>query len=235
MTIKNQDEKQSQLQGESQKLKFFEKTPLSANKPKKLIVFLHGYGSSGKDLIALARDFGHDVPDAHFVSPNAPFDLEGSIYGGYQWFSLANRDPQIIYPQILEANKILDAFLDQQLERFKLTYSDLILVGFSQGAMMANYNALKNPIKINGVISYSGRIILPSLLGEKMTSKPRICLIHGKNDDVVPFDCFLEAKEILEKEQIPFEFHALEGLGHGIDHHGLRIGKNFLLNLKADK
>jgi phospholipase/carboxylesterase len=215
-----------------QELQFFEKPPLSAKKPKKLIVFLHGYGSSGEDLIALARDFAHDVPDAHFVSPNAPFDLEGgSFFGGYQWFSLTDRDPKIIYPQILAANRILDVFLDSQLKRFNLTYSDLILVGFSQGAMMANYSALRNSTKISGVISYSGRLILPKWLGEEMTSKPKICLIHGKEDDVVPFDCFLEAKEILEKEQISFEHHALDGLGHGIDHHGLRIGKQFLSQL----
>ncbi|MFT6106398.1 MAG: phospholipase/carboxylesterase [Rickettsiales bacterium] len=219
------------MKTQMQELQFFEKPPLSANKPKKLIVFLHGYGSSGEDLIALARDFCHDIPDAHFVSPNAPFDLEGSFLGGYQWFSLANRDPKIIYPQILEANNILDAFLDSQLKRFGLTDSDMILIGFSQGAMMANYSALRNPTQISGVISYSGRFILPKWLGEKMISKPKICLIHGKDDDVVPFDCFLEAKELMEKEQIPFESHALEGLGHSIDHHGLRIGKKFLSQL----
>jgi phospholipase/carboxylesterase len=219
------------MKDKPQELQFFEKPPLSAKKPKKLIVFLHGYGSSGEDLIALARDFGHDVPDAHFVSPNAPFALEGSFFGGYQWFSLINRDPKIIYPQILEANYILDAFLDSQLKRFNLIYSDLILVGFSQGAMMANYSALRNPVKNYGVISYSGRLILPTWLGENVASKPKICLIHGKDDDVVPFDCFLEAEKILKKEQIPFESHALEGLGHGIDHHGLRIGKQFLSKL----
>ncbi|MFT6077766.1 MAG: phospholipase/carboxylesterase [Myxococcota bacterium] len=219
------------MKAKAQELQFFEKPPLSAAKPKKLIVFLHGYGSSGEDLIALARDFSRDVPDAHFVSPNAPFPLEGSVFGGYQWFSLANRDPQIMYPQVLEANRILDIFLDSQLKRFDLTYSDLILVGFSQGAMMAKYSAIRNPSKINGVISYSGRLILPKLLGENESSKPKICLIHGKDDDIVPFDCFLEAKEILTKEQIPFEDHALDGLGHGIDHRGLRIGKKFLSQL----
>lgn len=212
-------------------LEFFEMSPLSLEKPKKLMVFLHGYGASGEDLIDLAREFKHSVPDAHFVSPNAPFSLNHPFMSGYQWFSLDNHDPKIIYPQILEANRILDIFINSQLERFGLGYEDLIIVGFSQGAMMAMYNSLRRKEPNAGIIAYSGKLILPSWLGESVNSKPKICLIHGKNDEVLPFENFLEAKKLLEQEQIPFEHHALEGLGHGIDHHGIRIGRDFLLNI----
>ena len=209
-------------------LEFFEIVPLSKEKPKKLMVFLHGYGASGEDLIDLAKEFKHIQPDAHFVSPNAPFDLEHQFSAGYQWFSLASYDPQIIYPQILEANRILDIFIESQLQRFGIDYQDLILVGFSQGAMMAMYNSLRNAKQNGGIIAYSGKLILPTWLGEQIKSKPKICLVHGKEDLVLPFDNFLEAKKMLEQEQIPFEHHALDGLGHGIDHHGIRIGREFL-------
>ncbi len=210
-------------------LEFFEIAPLSKEKPKKLMVFLHGYGASGENLIDLAKEFKHCLPTAHFVSPNAPFSLNHPFMDGYQWFSLENYDPKIMYPQILEANRILDVFISSQLARFGLNYSDLTVVGFSQGAMMAMYNSLRNPQQNAGIIAYSGRLILPSWLGESVKSKSKICLIHGKADEVVPFENFLEAKILLEQEQIPFEHHALEGLGHSIDHHGLRIGRDFLL------
>ena len=212
-------------------LEFFEIESLSKEKPKKLMVFLHGYGASGEDLIDLAREFKHSVPDAHFISPNAPFSLSHPFMSGYQWFSLDNYDPRIIYPQILEANRILDIFIDSQLERFGLNHKDLIIVGFSQGAMMAMYNSLRRPKPNAGIIAYSGKLILPSWLGEGVNSKSKICLVHGKNDEVLPFENFLEAKKLLEQEQIPFEHHALEGLGHGIDHHGIRIGRDFLLGI----
>ncbi len=212
-------------------LEFFEIEPLSKEKPKKLMLFLHGYGASGEDLIDLAQEFKHSVPNAHFISPNAPFSLSHPSMSGYQWFSLENYDPKIIYPQILEANRILDIFIDSQLERFGLNHQDLIIVGFSQGAMMAMYNSLRRHKTNAGIIAYSGKLILPSWLGEGINSKPKICLIHGKNDEVLPFEDFLEAKKLLEQEQIPFEHHALEGLGHGIDHHGIRIGRDFLLNI----
>jgi phospholipase/carboxylesterase len=214
----------------TKELEFFEIKSLSKEKPKKLIVFLHGYGASGKDLIDLSKEFKHSLPEAHFISPNAPFDLEYSN-GGYQWFSLSSYEPNILYPQILEANRILDIFINSQLHRFNLSHKDLILVGFSQGAMMAMYNSLRNNQQIAGIISYSGRLILPTITGESINSKPKICLIHGTKDNVLPFDNFLEARELLQELEVPCESHILEGLGHGIDHHGLRIGKNFLQNL----
>jgi len=215
----------------TKELEFFELYSLSKEKPKKLLVFLHGYGASGEDLIDLAKEFKQVLPGAHFVSPNAPFDLEHPFSSGFQWFSLGSYEPHIIYPQILEANRILDIFITTQLKRFDLTYQDLILVGFSQGAMMAMYNSLRNQNQNSGIIAYSGKLILPTMLGETIASKPRICLIHGKEDSVLPFDNFLEAKKMLQEMQIPLQFHALEGLGHGIDHHGIRIGKEFLRGL----
>lgn len=209
-------------------LEFFEKPTLSGEKPKKLIIFLHGYGSSGHDLIGLSSDFKMTAPDAHFISPNAPFEFPYPFSLGYQWFSLENYDPKVIYPQILEANDILDNFIAEHLNRFNLAYSDLILIGFSQGSMMAMYNSLRRLEKNSGILSYSGRLILPTMLGEKINSKPEICLIHGKQDEVLPFDNFLEAQKLLAKEQIPFEPHALDELGHFIDARGIRIGREFL-------
>ncbi|MCE3255874.1 MAG: phospholipase [Rickettsiaceae bacterium] len=209
-------------------LKFFESASLLKEKPKKLMVFLHGYGSNGEDLIGLAREFKNEFPDMHFISPNAPFALEHNFYPGYQWFSLANYDPQIIFPQILEANLILDNFIDLQLKRLEIDRKNLVVTGFSQGSMMAMYNSLRNTEEVGGVLAYSGRLILPTMLGEQIKSKPKICLIHGTADEVLPFDHFLEAKKILAQEKIPFEDHKIEGLGHGIDHNGIKIGRDFL-------
>ncbi|MFT6332476.1 MAG: phospholipase/carboxylesterase [Lentimonas sp.] len=217
------------------KLEFFEREPLSKQKPKKLIIFLHGYGSSGDNLIGLSKEFEKAAPDAHFISPNAPFSLNyPMMMGGYQWFPLDNRDPKVMYPKVLEANEILDAFISSQLNKFELTRKDVILIGFSQGSMMAMFNGLKNEEQGSGIIAYSGRLILPSWLGCEIKSKPKICLIHGKDDEVVTFDNFLEAKKILTTEQIPFEDHALNNLGHSIDFKGVKIAKEFLQNLNSN-
>ena len=181
----------------------------------------------------MARDFAKSIQEAHFVSPNAPFTVDNSFNDCYQWFSLENHNPTILFPQILQANYILDIFIQSQLTKFDLDYKDLVLIGFSQGAMMAMYNSLRNKQQNCGIISYSGRLILPTMLGEKIMSKPKICLIHGKKDQVLPFSNFLEAKSLMEEIKIPFLAYSLEGLGHSIDSRGIRIGKAFLLNIKS--
>ena len=208
--------------------KFFEAAPISGNKPDKLVIFLHGYGSNGKDLIGLATEFAKVLPNAHFISPNAPFEFEGFIHDGYQWFSLSSYDPELIYPQIIEANNILDQFINLQLKRFNLEHKDLILTGFSQGSMMSMYNSLRSGDKFGGILAYSGKLILPTSLGEVIGSKPRMCLVHGTHDSVLPHDHMIEAKDLLEKIEVPHEVHSIEGLDHGINSSGIKIGMSFL-------
>lgn len=209
-------------------LQFFEELPISGSKANQLVLLLHGYGSNGQNLITLAHEFARVLPDAHFISPNAPFKLDNNLYEGYQWFSLSNYDPQIIFPQIIKANDIIDQFIKQQLERLSLQYNNLIVIGFSQGSMMAMYNSLRAKEKVAGIVSYSGRLILPTTLNDKINSKPPICLIHGTKDIVVPFDNMTFAVKILEELQIPFEAYAIEGLEHQIDSKGIRLAKKFL-------
>ena len=208
--------------------KFFEYGSKSLAGPKNLVVLLHGYGSNGEDLISLAHDFAGILKDTHFIAPNAPMELINPYYKAYQWFEILNRDPQVIYPQIIAANNILDNFIKAQLERFNLGYENLILMGFSQGAMMSLYNSLRQKDKIAGVVAFSGKLISPIDLGEKIQSKPPLCLIHGDLDDVVTFDNFLEAKENLAKMEFDFEAHEIKNLGHSINLVAVKKAKDFL-------
>lgn len=211
-------------------LKFFEHS--AVKKPKYLVIFLHGYGSNGENLLDLAHEFQHVLPDAHYISPNAIEPWEGGFPDAYQWFSLAdwgqNRDVSRVAASVKKANHTLNAFIVKQLERFNLKPDSLFLVGFSQGAMMSMYQGLAMPQKPAGIIAYSGKLILPEHLGEVTISKPDICLIHGKLDSVLPFTNFLEAEKLLQENKIPFESHAVENLDHTIDIHGIRAGMHFV-------
>lgn len=211
-------------------LKFYEYS--ETKNPKYLVVFLHGYGANGENLINLAHEFKPILPDAHFISPNAIEPWEGGFPHSYQWFSLYNeanrKGLDEIASNIKNANKILKKFIDDQLLRFKISPENLLLVGFSQGAMMSMYQGLIMPEKPAGIISFSGKIILPEMLGEKTISKPKICLIHGEADSVLPFENFLEAKKILEMQKISHEAHSFRHLDHSIDIHGIRAAQNFI-------
>ncbi len=200
--------------------------------PKYLVFFLHGYGSNGENLIGLAHEFEHVLPDAHYISPNATEEWEGGFPDSYQWFSLYNGTNRLplneIAQAIKNANQLLSNFISQQLARFNLSYDRLFIAGFSQGGMMAMYQGLIMPQKPAGIISFSGRIILPEMVGEIAKSKPEICLIHGEKDSVLPFECFNEAKEILAQKEILHEAHAFSNLDHTIDIHGIRAALNFV-------
>ena len=214
-------------------LKFFEYS--DSKTPKYLVIFLHGYGSNAANLIELSHEFKHILPDAHFIAPNGVEPWEGGFPDSYQWFSLSNgierKNLNVIAKDIRKSNKILETFIDKQLLRFNLTPDKLFVTGFSQGAMMSIYQGLIRPENTAGIISFSGRVILPEMVGEITVSKPEICLIHGENDSVLPFDYFIEAKKLLELEKIPFESHALSHLDHSIDGRAIKAAQNFVKKL----
>ena len=210
--------------------KVFEKS--YSNNPKYLVVLLHGYGANARDLIELADFFNEALPNSHFVAPNAIENWEGGFPDAYQWFSLSNGITRKSFEEtakyIKSSNQKLKEFIDHKLEELNIESQNLFIIGFSQGAMMAKYQGLINDTKIAGVVGFSGRLILPELTGEEINSKPNICLIHGKDDDVVEFSNFLESKEILESLNVNFEAHALDNLGHSINIEGIKIASEFL-------
>jgi phospholipase/carboxylesterase len=198
-----------------------------SGKVKKIIVFLHGVGANGDDLISLAPVFAPVFPDTLFISPNAPQAYDMAPFG-YQWFSLQNRTPENMLNGAKAASEKLNPFLDELLAEHKLTDADLALIGFSQGTMTALYTALRRKHACAGVIGYSGALIGADIPPHPFTSKPPICLIHGEDDNVVPFSAMQHAARILERAEIQFEAHPRPGLGHGIDEEGLEIAAHFL-------
>jgi phospholipase/carboxylesterase len=204
----------------------------TTDKPKYLVILLHGYGSNGENLINLAHELKYVLPEAHYISPNAIQPWEGGFPDSYQWFSLYNgfdrKGLLEIAGEIKNANKILTNFIEAQLARFNLTDDKLFIVGFSQGAMMSMYQGLAMKNKPAGIVAFSGKLILPEMLGQQSLSKPNICLIHGESDSVVPFENFLEAKKVLEEQKITHESHAVAGLDHSINLHAIRMAQAFI-------
>lgn len=200
--------------------------------PKYLVIFLHGYGANGENLLDLSHEFRRVLPNAHYISPNAIEPWEGGFPDAYQWFSLSSglhkSSLAAMADSIKKSNQILENFIDAQLTRFNLTAQNLFIVGFSQGAMMAMYQGLIKPKKVAGIIAFSGKLILPEMLAQQTNSKPEICLIHGEADSVVPFENFLEAKKMLAAQNFGHEAHSFANLDHTIDIHGIRAAQAFV-------
>ncbi|MGL5446348.1 MAG: alpha/beta hydrolase [Rhabdaerophilum sp.] len=200
--------------------------PLSGQ-AKQLVVFLHGYGADGNDLIDLGQTFAQILPDAAFVSPHAPEPC-GMSPMGRQWFELTFRDPGERWRGVNHAAPDLNAFLDIELANHNLGPSQLALVGFSQGAMMALHVGLRRPVSPGAIVAYSGHLVGGEHLKEQASNKPPILLVHGDQDNVIPVDALFDAMTSLGKAEIPCQWHLSMGVGHGIDPEGLRHGGEFI-------
>jgi phospholipase/carboxylesterase len=201
--------------------------PLSKNKPRQAIILCHGYGGDGNDISTLAISWQRFLPDAIFLCPNAPETCAVNPQG-YQWFDLTQEKDEIILEKSLIAEEILSKFLDQVLENLDLEPINLALVGFSQGCMIAIQVALKKNKKINSLIGYSGKVINKKNLSDNINSKPKIFLMHGDKDIIVPTPFMLEAKEFLTKNGLKVKTKIFKDCEHRIPTEGTSLGLDFL-------
>jgi phospholipase/carboxylesterase len=204
--------------------------PALGGRPSRLVILLHGLGADGNDLIGLAPYWAPLVPTAEFLSPNAPFPCDMAPYG-YQWFSAQDRSPTAVLAGVRAAAPLLQAFIDDALAERGLDDADLALVGFSQGTMMSLFVGLRRAKPVAGIVGFSGRLLAPELLAEELRSRPRMLLVHGTDDPLVPYESLAIAEAALEGAGIPVETLTCEGTGHSIDENGLRRAGSFLKDM----
>ncbi len=206
--------------------------PAKSGVAKQLVVFLHGYGADGKDLIDIGKQWQKLLPDTAFVSPNAPERCAGAPMGR-QWFPLTMRDPGERWKGATAARPVIDEFLDAELQAAGLDDSKLALVGFSQGTMMALHVGLRRKRAPAAIIGYSGVLVGPEHLSEATARTPKgetppILLVHGSADEVIPVEALFGSSQELAEASIPVQWHLSPGVGHGIDGGGLVHGGMFL-------
>jgi phospholipase/carboxylesterase len=199
---------------------------------RQLVVFLHGYGADGNDLIEIGRAWQSLLAQAAFVSPHAP-EACSQAPSGRQWFNLTFRDPLERWTGVNAAAPGLEVFLDAELKRRNLPPSALALVGFSQGTMMALHVGLRRATAPAAIVGYSGMLVLPEDVDPdkfplEIRSRPPVLLVHGEQDDLIPAPALFHAAQGLAALEVPVEWHLSPGIGHGIDQEGLRQGGEFL-------
>ncbi len=212
--------------------------PASKGGANALVVFLHGYGADGADLIELGRQWRALMPQTAFVSPHAPERCAGAPMGR-QWFALSNRPPddpagaEDRWNGVVKARGPIDAFLDSELQRLGLDDSRLALVGFSQGTMMALHVGLRRRLAPAAILGFSGMLVGSERLKEATArdargQPPPVLLVHGDQDPLIPIEAMFLAAEALAGAGIPAQWHVSFGVGHGIDGGGLHHGGQFL-------
>jgi len=201
--------------------------PISKNKPRQAIILCHGYGGDGKDISTLAIGWQRFLPDAIFLCPNAP-EVCSDNPQGFQWFDLTSEKEETILEKSLIAEEKLGIFLDQVFNNLQIEYSNMALVGFSQGCMMSIQVGLKKKEQINSIIGYSGKVINQEHLSNNINSKPKTFLMHGVDDTIVPATHLLEAKEYLNKHGLKIKTKLFKNCEHKIPVDGSSLGLAFL-------
>lgn len=198
---------------------------------RSVVVFLHGYGANGADLLGLADVLAEHLPDTLFVAPDAPETIPGMPMG-YQWFPvpwLDGSSEEAAERGLMAAAEDLDAFLDALMVDEDVLPEQVVLFGFSQGTMMALHVAPRREDEVAGIVGFSGRLLSPELLKEEAVSRPPVLLIHGDADDMVPPQSLPEAAEALQEAGWKDVYaHVMKGTGHGIDPDGLGVALAFM-------
>ncbi len=197
---------------------------------RSLVVFLHGYGADGADLLGLAEPLGPHLPGTAFVAPDAPEPCAGNPFGR-QWFCIPWLDGSseaAAVAGMAAAVDDLNAFLDARLAEEGLSAAAMALVGFSQGAMMALHVAPRRAQAVAGIVAISGRLLAPERLAAEAVVKPPVLLVHGDQDPMVPFEDMGLAGNALVAAGFETYGHVMRGTGHGIAPDGLGAAVSFL-------
>ncbi len=202
--------------------------PASGGPAKQLVILLHGYGADGNDLIGLGQQWARLLPDAAFVSPHAPETLPDGYFGGRQWFHLEMRGEKEWDEGVRKAHPALRAFIVEEAKKAGLPFSSVAIVGFSQGTMMALQTGLRLPEAPAAIVGFSGHLAGAARLAAEITVKPPVLLIHGADDEVIPYQATHLARDALAAVGVPVQWQIRPGLGHGIDPEGLSAAGQFL-------
>ena len=198
---------------------------------RSVVVFLHGYGANGADLLGLADVLGEHLPDTLFVAPDAPETIP-MMPMGYHWFPIPWIDgssEEEAERGLMAAADDLNAFLDALMVDEDVLPEQVVLFGFSQGTMMALHVAPRREDAVAGIVAFSGRLLSPDLLKDEVVVRPPVLLIHGDADDVVPPQSLPQAAEALQDAGWDDLYaHVMKGTAHGIAPDGLQVALAFM-------
>ncbi|MEO1918223.1 MAG: prolyl oligopeptidase family serine peptidase [Paracoccaceae bacterium] len=207
----------------------------TSGKADSLVIFLHGYGSDGNDLIGIGDSLAEHLPSTTFLAPNAPQRCANNPMG-YQWSPIPWLDgstEELARQGQVEAVAMLNTWLDEVAVTEGIDPERTIIFGFSQGAMMALHVGPRREMAFAGIVGFSGRLLEPGLLEAEMQSKPPILLVHGDSDDMVPPAVLPEAADALVKAGFEVYTHISKNTGHGIAPDGLNMALRFI-KMKLD-
>lgn len=196
-------------------------------KVDKLIFIFHGWGADGANLIDIGYSFSVLFPEAEIHLPNG-IEKCPECPSGFQWFNLASRDPQEMYKEAERAAILVEEYIKETAEHANISWENIVLVGFSQGAMLSLHLALTRENLCSSVIGFSGYLVhCPTQI---VSNPPAVILIHGEEDDIIPIDLMKQSHAALKARGVEVDGYCMENLAHGINQEGLELASQFIQN-----
>ena len=205
---------------------------------KYLVIFVHGYGADGNDLLSLADVLGQHLPQTAFYAPDAPQACAGNQMG-FQWFPIPWLDgssEEAARAGMAQAVEKLRDFIAECQSAEGVGDAQTALIGFSQGTMMSLHVLPRRAQPVAGLVGFSGRLLSPETLSAELTCRPPVLLVHGDQDPMVPYTDMAAAEQALSAAEFEVYTHTSNGTGHGIAPDGLGVALGFLqekLGLRA--
>jgi phospholipase/carboxylesterase len=192
-----------------------------------LILLLHGYGSNEQDLFSFAAE----LPEEYYIiSARAPYDLQ---YGSYAWYAInfdADENKFSDHEQARLSRDLIIQFIDELVDNYPIDNENIVLVGFSQGAILSYAVAISHPEKIKKVVALSGYAndeILKENYQSNDFSKLKIFHSHGTVDQVIPVEWARKTKPFLDNLNINSTYKEYP-IGHGVSPQNFYDFKNWL-------
>lgn len=187
-----------------------------------LIVFLHGIGASGAQLMPLATSWRSSFPDVRFVAPDAPYQHRR----GHQWFPVDGRQ---LEPERIEAvRRSFDVLITDTIkqEGFDNRLDRVAFVGVSQGAIVGLDGVASGRWRLGAMVSFAG-LLAPMPVSTESARTP-ILLVHGQDDRVIPSFASTFAAAQLRGAGYDVELSIQPGVGHTISPGGADLAAAFL-------
>ncbi len=201
--------------------------PEKNNEIKNAVILLHGYGGDGKDISLLTFNWKRFLKNTIFLCPNGHEICEINP-SGYQWFDLSRDDEEYILNKSINAESVINKFIEEVKTKYNLLNKNIILSGFSQGCMMSINVGLSSEEKYNCIVGFSGKIINRDNLQTRIKNKTKTLLIHGDKDEIVSSTYLLEAKDFFDRNKINIDTKLIKNSGHNIPLEASSLALDFI-------
>lgn len=210
--------------GETAGLRYVQVEPEPAPAGLPLIIAMHGRGADATDLAPLAAEIGGESYRWLFPQGPRPVPLSPAFVG-WAWYELGQRQAETG----VESYNLLALFIDHMLGQLSVRRERALLMGFSQGAVMALHVGLTSEEPFAGIVAMSGHLPAAAAFAPLLPDRRdrNVLIVHGTDDQTLPVEMGRRTRAVLEDAGLHPEYAEFP-MGHQITAESLAAVREFI-------